>query len=241
MKDKILCRLMLLASIILAALCPQDSQAQITEDEFHYGFYAGATYSSLDNISTMIIRPVFSTETYNTSTNYRFGPTVGFFIYNRFKKSSLAIQPEISYAMYGGDFKYNDVDDLNYTMSFNYSYFNVATLAKIHPLGGLFIGLGPQVGFNLSKTNIKYSSNKPTLGPDLQVQQSLQEVLKGNTDFSVIAAIGFESQSGLVVEARFKQGVSDAISTLSNGFYFIENQNNSRAFQLTVGYAIPFY
>ena len=240
MKGILKIKMILIASIILGGLCTK-STGQIAEDEFHYGFAAGATYSKLDNISTSIIRTVFSPETYNTSESYRIGPTVSFFIYNRFKKSKLAIQPEISYAAYGGDFNYDDVDDLKYTIAFKYDYFTVATLAKVHLKGGLFLGLGPQVGFNISKSNIEYKSNKPELGPDLQVEQSLQEVLKGNTEFSILGSIGYELQSGFVIEFRYKQGVSDVVETLSNGFYFIENKNTSRAFQATVGYAIPFY
>lgn len=234
-------KMVLMVSTVLLLLCPKMTEGQIVEDEFHYGFFAGATYSSISNVKTSIIRNVFSSETFNTSESYRFGPTVGFFIYNRFKKSALGIQPEISYAAYGGDFNYSDVDDLNYSIAFKYDYFTVATQLKIHPKGGLFLGLGPQVGFNISKSNIEYKSNKPELGPDLQVEQSLQEVLKGNTEFSILASIGYELSNGFIVEVRYKQGVSDVIETLSNGFYFIENKNTSRAIQATVGYAIPFY
>ena len=215
--------------------------AQLEEDEFHYGFNAGVTYSQIDDIATTLIRPVFPIETYNTSVENRIGASVGFFLYHRFRFSKLAIQPEISYAMYGGDFKYDDINELQYTLAFKYQYFNIATLLKVYPYEGLFIGLGPQVGLNLDKSNLEYVSNQPELGPDLQIEQSLQEVLKGSADFSAVVALGYELPMGLMVEARFKYGVSDVIETLSNGFNFIENDNQNTAFQLMVGYAIPFF
>ena len=224
----------------LTYMSPRKLQAQIIDDEFHYGFYAGATYAGLTNINTTIIRPVFDPSTYNVNDASRLGVQVGFFIYNRFRKSSLAIQPEISYAQYGGVFEYDDIDELQYTLTFDYDYFNVATLVKVHPKGGLFVGLGPQVGFSISDKLI-YESNQPQQGPDLQVERNLQEVLKGRTDFSVIGSVGYEFERGFIIEARYKQGVSDAMETLSNGFYFIENRNNSSAFQLAIAYAIPFY
>jgi hypothetical protein len=233
-------QLAILALLWCTYLIPTHMQAQWMDDEFHYGFSAGATYSDLSNITTSIIRPVFDPSTYSATENAQFGVHVGFFLYNRFRKSALAIQPEISYAQYGGQFDYNDIDDLKYTMSFKYDYFNITTLLKVHPTGGLFVGLGPQVGFNISD-RITYKSNRPLLGPDLQVERNLQEVLKGRTDFSVIAVLGYEFERGFVIEARYKLGVSDAVQTLSNGFYFIENDNNSRAFHLSIGYAIPFY
>lgn len=226
--------------MLSGALC-LETQAQIKDDEFHYGFSAGGTMSEIEGIHTTLIRPVFPADTYNTSTDHRFGMTAGFFIYFRFKNSGLAIQPEASYAMYGGDFNYDDIEDLEYTLSFKYQYFNIAALVKIYPAGGLFVGLGPQLGLNINNTNLTYSSNMPELGPDLQIQQSLREVLKGKSDFSVLAAIGYEFEMGLILEARYKLGLADVIETQSNGFGFIENDNFSRGFQFTVGFAIPFY
>ena len=229
------------ALIALLLLLCSGLHAQIEEDEFHYGFYAGATYNKITDIETTIIRPIFDPDTYTTSHNYRLGGTAGFFIFHRFRRSSLAIQPELSYAMYGGDFNYSDVEDLEYTISFNYQYINLAAILKIYPAAGLFVGIGPQVGVNIANSNLKYTSNMPELGPDLQIEQALQEVLKGTTDFSIMLALGYELEMGLSFEARYKLGLADVIETLSNGFNFIENDNYSRGFQFTVGYAIPFY
>jgi hypothetical protein len=216
-------------------------QAQLEGESFHYGFSLGGTMSKIGDIRTTLIRPVFPVETYNVSEEYRMGGTAGFFIFYRFDNSKFAIQPEFSYAMLGGDFLYDDIEALEYTIAFKYQYFNLATLVKVYPAGGLFVGLGPQIGLNINNTNLTYNSNMPELGPDLQIQQSLREVLKGKSDFSILAALGYEFEMGLILEARYKLGLTDVIETQSNGFNFIENENLSRGFQFTVGFAIPFY
>ena len=231
----------LIALTAFVVIMSLQSKAQIIDDEFHYGFYAGATYTSIDDIKTTIIPNVFAPNTYETKLDRRLGYTVGFFVYERFKDSKFAIQPEISFSMMGGDFVYSDVNDLQYTMSFKYQYMSIATFMRVYPTGGLSLTLGPQVGFNIDNTNIDYSSNMPELGPDLQVQQSLREVLKGETDFSVYLGMGYEFESGLMIEGRYKVGIADVIETQSNGFNFSENRNRGSGFQLTIGYAIPFY
>jgi hypothetical protein len=114
-------------------------------------------------------------------------------------------------------------------------------LVKVYPAGGLFVGIGPQIGLNINNTNLTYESNMPELGPDLQIQQSLREVLKGKSDFSILAAFGYEFEMGLSLDARYRLGLTDVIETQSNGFNFIENKNWSHGFQFNVGFAIPFY
>lgn len=215
--------------------------SQLDDDEFYYGFKSGATYSSIDEIQTTLISPVFPTTTYTTENAYRFGFTAGFYVYHRFRNSKLAIQPEISFAMEGGDFNYSDIEELEYTISFIYNYINIAPLLKLYGPGGLHLTIGPQLGININGTGIDYTSNKPDLGPDLQIQQHLRGVLKGQANVSAVFGVGYEFPFGLMLEGRYQQGFTDVIETQANGFNFIENKNVARSFQFTVGYAIPFY
>lgn len=223
---------------------------QLDYDEWHYGVQGGVTLNQISGINSMIIPGEFSTETYSTKSDYRLGYTASFFLYHRFRNQSqnskgsrFAIQPGVSYSINGGDFNYSDINGLDYTIQFNYQYFNVYFLTKIYPGqdGGFFVTFGPQLGINVNQTAIDYVSNMPELGPDLQVTQSLREVLKGSTNFSVFGGIGFETKSGFMIEARYGFGLSDVIETQANGFRFIENKNRQSGAQLTIGYAIPFY
>ena len=165
--------------LLLLLLSSSWSQAQMDDGEFYYGFKAGAIYSSIQDVSTTIIPSFFPEETYTTSISPRVGFTGGFFIHHRFENSALAIQPELSYSQGGGDFNYTDVEGLDYTIAFKYSYFDIAPVLKINLAGGLNVAIAPRISVALEESNLTYVSNQPELGPDLQIQQSLREVLKG--------------------------------------------------------------
>lgn len=213
-------------------------------DTYYYGFKGGANYAYIDDIKTTIIRPFFPEDTYSTTVTPSIGYSGGLFFYYRFTDSSLGIQPEITYGMQGGNFEYTDVDELNYLIEFKYQYLHLGTFLKIYPFnedyGGFHLAIGPQLSFNMENDKIAYSSNKPDLGPDLQIQQNLRDVLKGENVFAAGFGIGYEFRFGLNVEARYYYGVSDVIETQANGYNFIENTNRSQAVQFTMGWAIPF-
>lgn len=214
--------------------------AQPIDDEYFYGFKAGVNYYAIDEIATTIIPPVFAAESYSVENSPRLGFVGGLYFYHRFRRSRTAIQPEILFAMQGSDFNYSDINGLDYQIAFKYQYVNLGVLCKVYPFSGFHFAAGPQVGFNVANTNISYRSNMPDLGPDLQIQQSLREVLKGETDINVNLGLGYDFEFGLCIEARYSLGVKDVIETLANGYNFIENSNKTKGYQITVGWIIPF-
>lgn len=221
--------------------------AQLPDDEYFFGFKAGGTYSKIDEIKTTLIRPVHPEATYNTSIVPRYGAVAGMFFYYKFRGGSfLAIQPEILYSMEGGDFKYDDVNGLEYHIQFRYEYLNISPQFKIYPfaefgegISGFHVGIAPQLGVSLASTNIVYTSNTEVIGQDLQIQQNLREVLKGKNNVSLGLSAGIEL-GRFFVEARWNIGLNDVVETQANGYYFIENRNRSQSYFLTVAYAIPF-
>lgn len=227
--------------LFLLLFIPIVSFSQLEDETFYYGFHAGATYASINEIQTTLIRPIFPVETYKTSNNPIWGFTAGASIYYRFKKSKFAIQPEIAYTDLGGNFYYEDIEDLNYTISFRYNYLSIFPKVKYYLAGGLNITIAPQLNLIIDKSRLKYVSNQPDLGPDLQVQQSLQQVLKGNSIASFSVGIGYDLPLGLYTHFSYMLGISDSIETLANGFYFIENKNRVSAYKMTIGYHIPFF
>lgn len=231
-------KITLLSAMLFYSICTL--VAQPMDDEYFYGFKAGANYYTIGDIQTTIIPEVFSTSTYTAETTPRVGFVGGFYFYHRFPRSRTAIQPEILFAQQGGDFNYTDINDLNYTISFKYQYVNLGVLCKVYPFGGFHFAAGPQVGFNVANTNIDYQSNMPDLGPDLQIQQHLREVIKGETDININLGFGYDFDFGLCIEARYSLGIKDVIETLANGYGFIENSNTTKGYQLTVGWIIPF-
>ncbi|MEL6355638.1 MAG: porin family protein [Bacteroidota bacterium] len=225
---------------LLLLLAPLLVNAQPEDDEYFYGFKAGVTYGNVSEIATSIIPAVFDENSYTVEDISRLGFTGSIFFYHRFRKSRFAIQPEISFSDYGGDFNYTDIEDLDYTIALRYQYLSFGVQAKVYPMGGLHFAIGPQVAFNVAPDNLTYTSNMPELGPDLQIQQSLREVLRGSNDINILLGAGYDFDFGLMIEARYRLGLSDVMETMANGFNFIENNNNSSGFQATIGWVIRF-
>ena len=215
--------------------------SQLEEETFHYGFNAGISYSSISEVNTTLIRPIFPIDTYDTRTDKSLGFVAGASVYYKFKKSKFAIQPEIYYVNQGGGFHYEDINELQYDITFRYSYLTISPVVKFYTVHGLYASVGPQLGLILDRSNLKYVSNQPELGPDLQIQQSLREVLKGNSIVSLALGGGYDTPFGLSINARYVIGFSDALETIANGFYFIENKNPSSSVHVTIGYHIPFF
>ena len=233
--------IILCMSFTFFILSSNELTAQLEETEFYYGFHAGATYSSINEIQTSLIRPIFPTESFNAVHLRNLGFTAGASVYYRFKKSKFAIQPEIAYSDLGGRFYYEDIEDFNYTIDFTYNYLSIFPKVKYYLAGGLNLTVAPQLNLVINKSRLTYVSNQPDVGPDLQIQQSLRQVLKGNSIASFSAGIGYDLPMGLYTHFSYILGISDSIETLANGFYFIENVNRVSAYKFTIGYHIPFY
>lgn len=214
--------------------------AQPQADEWFYGFRAGANYGQLSGISTTIIPEVFPAETYTVTTNAQVGFQGGLFFYHRFYKSRFAVQPAIDFSTGGADFTYTDVNELDYQIGFDYQYVNLSAEAKVYPSAGLHFAAGLEVAFNVAPNKLTYTSNMPELGPDLQIQQSLREVLRGGSDVRLLLGAGYDFPFGLILDLRYRLGLKDTIETAANGFNFIENPNKSSGFRATVGWLISF-
>lgn len=230
-----------LTGIILFLISSLNLNAQLEAQKFYYGFMGGASYSSIGDIQTTLIRPIFPEGSFTATNKRKVGALVGGFVYYKFKDSKLAIQPEIYYAQLGGQFGYEDIEGLTYDIGFNYGYMNISPILKFYTVHGLYAATGMQLSLILDRSSLTYNSSQPELGPDLQIQQSLREVLKGNSKVAFVLGAGYDTPFGLNVNARWSFGLSDAVETLANGFYFIENKNLSSSFQITVGYHIPFF
>jgi len=227
--------------LMLGCLAPLLSQAQIDDDEWFYGFRAGATYSSIDGLSTTLIRPIYPAESYTTRDAQLFGFSASAFVHTRFNNSRFAVQPEIGYADLAGRFVYTDINELEYTIDLKYNYLRLVPAIKFYPAAGFNFTVGASVGFILNSERLTYVSNKPEIGPDLQIQQSLRSALKGRGNVGFLGGVGYELPAGLALDVRYLYGFTDVIETQANGFYFIESKNANRAVEATLSYAIPFF
>ncbi len=252
--------------LLLTALLalPTIVHAQNPEDDWMWGANLAGTFSRINHLNTTVIRPWYQDSLFGAKGKYQYGLSGGMLMFHRWKDSRFAIQPEITYAhltaFHQNDtiskhgrshLRYEDSLGLKYDIRMNYEYLNLSLLCKIYPLGnadvgigGLFITVGPKLGLHLARQNITYRSNMPELGPDLQIQENLRGVLKARTDFVICMGLGYEfyfTGWGLTVDARYGHGIPDVVETLANGYNFIDNKNNSQAFQLTASFVLPLF
>jgi hypothetical protein len=217
--------------------------AQDFDSGFYWGVLGGATYSSVEDIRTTIISDIYPEDSYTTTPQSFYGGQAGLFFQYRFEDNShVALRLEFAYAQQKGGMSYADVEGLEYDLAFDYEFFNISPLLKVNtPLKPLYAIGGVTWGINLAGEKIRYRSNDTANVPDLQIQESLREVLKGQSNFAATVGLGIELvRDRLALEGRYTYGFKDVIETLANSYYFIENKNPSHFFQATLSYAIPF-
>ena len=209
---------------------------------FYWGFKAGITSSTMSDIRTTLIAPIYPVETYQTSKEPRLGGMGAFFIdYRHSSKSYIVGRIELGYASQGGKFRYNDINGLEYELAMNYDFLTISPLVKINiPPGMPYLIAGLQIGVNLTGENLRYTSNDDD-SIDLQVQESLRTVLKGRANTAITGGLGVElTRGGLYLEGRYTLGLTDVVETQANSFLFIENKNTSSYFQVALGMPVPF-
>ena len=209
-------------------------------NSLQFGCKAGAVYTSITDLAKVLVSESYYTG-YTFENSEVWGFTGGVYINYKFEESISALYSEISYSRLGNKLHYSDIDDLNYDFIIKYDYLNLELWYKAYLYGGLHLGIGPRIGFNLTPGGLFYTSNGEDLfGPDIRIQQQMRDVLKGRTNFCLCVSAGYEFSNGLSIDARFYFGLSDVMETEVNNFHFIENNNASRVIQITLGYAIPY-
>ena len=212
------------------------------EDGFYWGIKGGATYSTISDIRSTLISSIYPDDTYTTQEDFLPGGMAGFFFDYRFYRSALALRLETVYSMQGGVFRYQDIKDLEYEIRLRYEYINFNPSLKVNlPGHWSYVTGGVLFGMNLREEGIEYRSNMSEVVPDLQIQASLREVIKGRSNFAATIGVGLELiDSQLHIEGRYTYGLKDVIETLGNSYYFFETKNRNSFFQVSVGWSIPF-
>lgn len=233
--------------ILLLLLVSTKSLLAQGNREITYGLFAGGIYSSMSNLPDVIV-PKGIYEGYTLDEKGKFGATAGLMINWKYPYAKVSIQTEISYSGQSTDLNYQDIKGLNYKMTFGYSYINAGAQFKYYPIEGLYIGIGPYIGFNINTNNIKYTSNGQEMTastgtyfePDATVEKTLKESLTGKNYFYGVLSAGYEFSSNLSIGARYTLGLTDALTTEENGHRYSENKNKINSISLIIGYSFYF-
>lgn len=230
-----------LCMVILIVIRLEAQPGRKADDNFlQFGLKAGAVYTNITNLAKMLVSdPYYTGYTFENSSQVGF--TGGIFLNYKLEGSISAIYSELSYSHLGNKLHYSDIYDFNYDFILKYNYVNMDMWYKAYIFKGMNLGAGPRIGLNVSPGGIYYNSNgEDKFGPDIRIQQQMRDVLKGRTNFSLGVSAGYEFEFGVSIDVRYYYGITDVTETEVNNFHFIENQNNSRVLQFTIGYAIPY-
>jgi hypothetical protein len=205
-----------------------------------FGIKFGTVYTKISDISQTLVSESYYTG-YSFKNDFTLGFTGSIYINYKLEESISAIYSEISYCRLGNKVHYSDINNLNYDFTSKYDYINWELFYKAYVFKGLHLDIGGRLGFNLTPSNIFYTSNgEDRFGPDIRIQQQMRDVLKGRANFSAAVGIGYEFDFGLNFDLRYYNGFSDVMETEVNNYHFIENKNMSRSFQFTMGYTLPY-
>jgi len=221
--------------LFMSCLSIKATHAQIAA----FGFKAGANYSQVSNLSTIILsEPYFLN--YSIKETSRIGWHLGIYYDYRLENERLGFQSEIMFSTQGGNVEFNNYEkDFNYKMEFAYQYVNIVGLAKWFPWSGNFsLGAGPYLGINVATRNIKYKSwgtgKEEAFGTDLQQQQQLRNVLRGKNNFGLALDAAYDISDMVKVGGRWYWSATNTVETQANSYNFITAKNTNTVWELSV-------
>ena len=144
--------------------------------------------------------------------------------------------------------RYDDRDELNYTLSARYHHLGVAAYFNLYPFkerNTWHVSLGGRLGANLSPENLSYEGNQEDKKFEKWKYPSVEETervmrskLKGRPDAALGGGVGYDFHSGICIDLRFHYSLGSTIKTETNTFNWVECANHNWQAELTVAYVI---
>ena len=199
--------------LILVAALALTIGATAQEKPFTYGIKAGLTISQIS--SGIMGNLVFPADA-SIVPNYDVDATdmlIGFFVSGHFNYSFghfFGIQPELSFSMQGGK-------ELGTTYHFN--YINVPVLFEVKPVTNFSIFVGPQIGFNIYKSETINGNTIPR-----------SYIYIKTVDWAAVVGLQYAIMDKYLISARYNIG----FSTVFDGDKISGRAN--RVLQFGIGY-----
>ena len=239
-------KLTVLFAVILITVSTNAQIGYSESPKFKYGFKAGINLASLSAIKVEALGMGIDLLPGSKMSAGFFAAAHCNFSFTEF----IGIQPEVMFSMQGG--KINefsiDLDDMEMSLedaiTFRYNYINVPVLFDIKPFKDFSILVGPQIGFNMSKSISTMGESMPN-----EVFDVLKEFgIKFNTiDFSLVFGAQYAVAGRFIISARYNLGISnvwsgkiDVPDDIGGGIIDIPNigisGSKNRVIQIGIGY-----
>lgn len=208
------------------------------------GIKAGAALTSIHALRNMVIDADYYSN-YTFEDKMRVSPTASLFYSYHKDQKLFGLNIGASYYQMCTNSEYNDINNLSYTIGYQFHYIGIDAMLKVYPYLGLFCGPVFRAGICLSPENISYDSNQdaPYLSEfeycdSETTKQCLLEKFEGNAEAGVGFSVGYEFENGLSVQGSYFYTFTDLVTTSLNTYGWSERPNRANSFSLTVGYAI---
>lgn len=223
--------------LIIWSLAKVAATAQNTDGVFTIGVRAGANHTSITNL-----KPTFCADenqpTYELSEKQYATPIVTIIAQYRFPISLVAVEGSIGYCQTRSEIEKSTTRNTE-TYDIKLNHIMLSAGAKVYPVKGAFakaaIGAGPCLN---SSTCVKYDATGVTNAAKMQVEEHINQTIKGRTLVRADLALGYDFPMGLTIEAFYGKGLVDLLEVSVNGYGISEQRNDSRYIGMSAGWLI---
>lgn len=234
----------LFVAILLCSVC-QPLSAQ--DGNFHAGLRLGGGISSNSNVDRILVSEDYYSN-YSLRKRVLFVPCAELFFLYKPQGNLWGVEAGIVYYNRTARVRYDDRDELNYTLSARYHHLGLAAYFNLYPFkerNTWHVSLGGRLGTNLSPENLSYKGNqedakfKKWKYPSVEeTERVMRSKLKGRPDAALGGGVGYDFHSGICIDLRFHYSLGSTIKTETNTFNWVECANHNWQAELTVAYVI---
>ena len=217
------------------------------ESAFNAGVRLGGGYSVNSHVDKILVSEGYYAN-YSFDNKGLFVPSAELFFLYRQPASLWGVEAGIAYYNKTARVRYEDKNELNYTLSTRYHHLGLAAYFNLYPFkakNSLHVSLGGRIGANLSPSNLTYTGNQEdakfsALGyPSVkETERMLKDKLKGRPDAALGGGIGYDFPFGMTLDLRYHYSLTNSIKTETNTYNWVEHDNHNQQIELTVGYMI---
>ncbi len=231
-------------AFLLCSVC-QPLSAQ--DGNFHAGLRLGGGISSNSNVDRILVSEDYYSN-YSLRKRVLFVPCAELFFLYKPQGSLWGVEAGIVYYNRTVRVRYDDRDELNYTLSARYHHLGVAAYFNLYPFkerNTWHVSLGGRLGANLSPENLSYEGNqedakfKKWKYPSVEeTERVMRSKLKGRPDAALGGGVGYDFHWGICIDLRFHYSLGSTIKTETNTFNWVECANHNWQAELMVAYVI---
>ena len=226
---------------IILSLAGGEIAAQYKSDA-NFGVKAGAIFSKISGIGDMLVSEGFYSG-YSFTDDFRPSVSANIFFSYSIPRTPVGLEARISYDGVNSRTNYSDIEGFSYTLSTKFQTLGSSAHIKGYTYKGLYASVGIGYGWCLGSNNFRYSSNsseidwgEASVPTDDETADEIAESFSCNGLVYLPLAVGYEFSSGLNIEAFYRRGLNDVISTLTNRHDFGEADNKLNSFGILVGW-----